>query len=335
MWTIDSNDIVSETLLKPSITQAIIDFVKFYTLIITEVTQKLKQIPIETSETIRQKFSQSKKYSFVPDDSLIEKMQTIIAAQKEQKSRKIDVSTIRWFDIETGYIWPETTIESIVQKVNETFGIQASWEEIFHISQHLLKIPFTSDSSKLIGKKLEVCKNFTVDITTELDRFMQECVEFLESKCQNKASAFQLTTKMFREWWPCDLKRYDSTTCPMFWWNKKTKGRHFMTYIYNGRLIRYDAIGNIAFWYVMAYLWVDLEIAKKWWAYVQMMEDVQWDVRRLKNPLPRLRLEDNAGDDSYIDQGYRLFQEKIHNNPNLPTSHAEFPHENRQPSVLR
>jgi len=143
--------------------------------------------------------------------------------------------------VETGGIEDGDTKDSITTAVNDALGIAATWDGIATVS--FFQDNFgTTDPSELVGHYTYVGTDYVTDCTDSLDNLNNKHGD----EALNHDYGLIRLGVYFRSGGPWDLKNNYSESSTIFGSESK-----YLSYIYHGRLIRWDAPGNIHYGYVM------------------------------------------------------------------------------------
>lgn len=141
------------------------------------------------------------------------------------------------FDTKTGLIEKGDTPELITNSINQSLGINTTWDTIADVSFFQNNFG-TTNPSDLVGKYAFVGTQITADITDVL-------AELNESRAKTASLLGGAALALFAPRAPWDVKNSND---PIL--GGGVNDRQYWSYVYNGKLIRYDAPGNINYGYV-------------------------------------------------------------------------------------
>lgn len=195
------------------------------------------------------------------------------------------------YNTETGGIEKGDTEDSITQSINTTFNIKTNWETIKDVSFYNDRF-WDKKLDQITWESLWIGTEITKDITNQLDKLNR-------NRWTLWAIFGKITLLNFIPNNIWDIKNSNDSTL----WVGENWERSFWSYIYNGNLIRYDAPGNINYWYVAratGLTWLEIQ---SWAILEQMMDD------GLKGR--EITFGDNSGDAKYIQMGINAYNRRV------------------------
>jgi len=188
------------------------------------------------------------------------------------------------YNIETGVIEKGDTKDSITQLINKTFNINTVWNTIAEVSFYQDRLG-GKPLDELVGESLWIGTNITTDVTEKLNQLN---VDRAKSATFNPSALLRFNS----DW---DLKSSNDET-----FGKVDGYRKYLSYIYDGNLIRYDAPGNINYGYVSRSFGLrDWQVQ-----FIAAGEQTVSDIIHNQG----FSLLDNAGDSRYVQMGIDSFK---------------------------
>ena len=185
------------------------------------------------------------------------------------------------YNVKTGVVEKGDTKSKIVNSINKAFGIKTDWNTVKNVSFYNDRFGDKS-LSQITGQSLRIGTDMTTDVTNQLNGLNQ-----------SRATAANLLGKgslgLFAPNMPWDIK---NSADPVL---GDKNGRNYWSYIYNDKLIRYDAPGNINFGYTARAAGLNGS-AIQFGAQLQQGVDNYWNGQGFS-------LNDNGGDSAYVQMG--------------------------------
>jgi RHS repeat-associated protein len=208
------------------------------------------------------------------------------------------------YNVKTGKIEKGDTKESITNEVNKAFGIKTTWKDIAEVSFFKTRYG-TTDPSKLVGRSTNTGTDDVVEVTEDIDLLLgmmsvklkayQDCGMW----CSIDYAVF------FRNNGPFDLiNRQRNDYLSHLFGGNPSKRTHW-AYIYNGKLIRYDAPGNIVAGYGASFFGLNQEL-------LHNGADLEATARSVGKTIEKrnwgyFQGSDDPVDAKYLDKGYCLY----------------------------
>ena len=185
------------------------------------------------------------------------------------------------YNVKTGVVEKGDTKSNIVNSINKAFGIKTDWNTVKDVSFYNDR--FGNQSLEdIVGQNLYIGTNITTNITDQLNGLNQSRATV--ANLLGKGSLGLFAPKM-----PWDIKNSSDLILG------GGTNRQYMSYVYNGELVRYDAPGNINFGYTARAAGLNGSTIQFG---AQLQQGVD-DYLRGQN----FSLKDNGGDSTYVQKG--------------------------------